>query len=55
MFLFGEASSVANYFVGHDLVTEFKSDKIHMLDRDGRFLRYIIPLGAAIAIDKRRC
>ncbi|XP_056015630.1 uncharacterized protein LOC125674334 [Ostrea edulis] len=28
---------------GHVIVTDIKGDKIHMLDRDGRFLRYIIP------------
>jgi hypothetical protein len=28
---------------GHVIVTDYKSDRIHILDRDGRFLRYIIP------------
>ncbi|XP_062580152.1 uncharacterized protein LOC134242136 [Saccostrea cucullata] len=27
----------------HIIITDFQNDKIHMLDRDGRFLRYIIP------------
>ncbi|XP_022326078.1 uncharacterized protein LOC111126015 [Crassostrea virginica] len=40
-----DASSVATDSVGHVYVTDFKGDKIHMLDRDGRFLRYIIPEG----------
>nr|XP_022323129.1 protein wech-like [Crassostrea virginica] len=39
------ASSVATDSVGHVYVTDCKGDKIHMLDRDGRFLRYIIPEG----------
>nr|XP_022320431.1 uncharacterized protein LOC111122792 [Crassostrea virginica] len=39
------ASSVATDSVGHVYVTDFNGDKIHMLDRDGRFLRYIIPEG----------
>nr|XP_011429764.2 E3 ubiquitin-protein ligase TRIM36 [Crassostrea gigas] len=38
-------SSVATDSVGHVIVTEFPRNKIHMLDRDGRFLRYIIPEG----------
>ncbi|XP_052697169.1 E3 ubiquitin-protein ligase TRIM36-like [Crassostrea angulata] len=38
-------SSVATDFVGHVIVTEFSRNKIHLLDRDGRFLRYIIPKG----------
>ena len=39
------SSSVATDSVGHVYVTDSKVDKIHMLDRDGRFLRYIIPEG----------
>ncbi|XP_022321337.2 uncharacterized protein LOC111123347 [Crassostrea virginica] len=39
------ASSFATDSVGHVFVTDFNGDKIHMLDRDGRFLRYIIPEG----------
>ena len=50
-----DASSVATDSVGHVLVTDFKGDKIHMLDRDGRFLRYIIPLGAAIEHPRAVC
>nr|XP_034326282.1 uncharacterized protein LOC117689400 isoform X2 [Crassostrea gigas] len=38
-------SSVATDSVGHVIVTENPRNKIHMLDRDGRFLRYIIPEG----------
>ena len=41
-------SSVATDSVGHVLVTDFKGDKIHMLDGNGRFSRYIIPLSVAI-------
>ncbi|XP_022325290.2 uncharacterized protein LOC111125604 [Crassostrea virginica] len=37
--------SVATDSVGHVYVTDFIGDKIHMLDRDGRFLRYIVPEG----------
>jgi hypothetical protein len=37
------ASSVTTDPAGHVIVTDFLGDKIHMLDRDGRFLRYIIP------------
>ena len=40
-----EVSSVATDSVGHVIVIDFGGDKIHMLDRDGRFLRYIIPEG----------
>nr|XP_022320064.1 E3 ubiquitin-protein ligase TRIM71-like [Crassostrea virginica] len=39
------ALSVATDSVGHVYVTDGEGDKIHMLDRDGRFLRYIIPEG----------
>ncbi|XP_056006464.1 uncharacterized protein LOC125664524 [Ostrea edulis] len=35
-------TSVTTDAGGHVIVTDF-GDKIHMLDRDGRFLRYIIP------------
>nr|XP_011452025.2 uncharacterized protein LOC105345538 [Crassostrea gigas] len=38
-------SSVATDCVGHVIVTDIGGHKIHMLDRDGRFLRYIIPDG----------
>ncbi|XP_065944026.1 E3 ubiquitin-protein ligase TRIM71 isoform X2 [Magallana gigas] len=38
-------STVTTDSVGHVIVTDFDSNKIHMLDRDGRFLRYIIPEG----------
>ncbi|XP_022326079.1 uncharacterized protein LOC111126016 [Crassostrea virginica] len=40
-----DACSIATDSVGHVYVTDFDGDKIHMLDRDGRFLRYIIPEG----------
>nr|XP_022301797.1 uncharacterized protein LOC111109841 [Crassostrea virginica] len=39
------AMSVVTDSVGHVYATDFEKDKIHMLDRDGRFLRYIIPEG----------
>ena len=39
------AGSVATDSVGHVYITDYSDDKIHMLDRDGRFLRYIIPEG----------
>ncbi|XP_078323259.1 uncharacterized protein LOC144622462 [Crassostrea virginica] len=39
------AGSVATDSVGHVYITDQISDKIHMLDRDGGFLRYIIPEG----------
>ncbi|XP_052699314.1 uncharacterized protein LOC128176806 [Crassostrea angulata] len=38
-------STVTTDFVGHVIVTDLSWNKIHMLDRDGRFLRYIIPEG----------
>nr|XP_022321336.1 uncharacterized protein LOC111123346 [Crassostrea virginica] len=40
-----DVSSVATDSVGHVYVTDYKGVKIHMLDRDGRFMRYIIPEG----------
>jgi uncharacterized protein YoxC len=36
-------SAVTTDPAGHVIVTEINGHKIHMLDRDGRFLRYIIP------------
>lgn len=39
------ACSVTNDFFGHVIITDFSGGKIHMLDRDGRFLRNIIPKG----------
>ena len=38
-------SAVTTDSVGQWFVTDFYSKKIHMLDRDGQFLRYIIPKG----------
>ncbi|XP_078327006.1 uncharacterized protein LOC144623031 [Crassostrea virginica] len=40
-----EFCSLATDSVGHVYVADSNGDKIHMLDRDGRFLRYIIPEG----------
>ncbi|XP_052698103.1 uncharacterized protein LOC128176082 [Crassostrea angulata] len=40
-----KSSTVTTDSVGHVIVTDFLGNKIHMLDRDGRFLRYIIPEG----------
>ncbi|XP_078322979.1 uncharacterized protein LOC144622229 [Crassostrea virginica] len=40
-----DACSVATDSVGHVFVTDYTGDKIHMLDRNGRFLRYITPQG----------
>nr|XP_022327778.1 uncharacterized protein LOC111127066 [Crassostrea virginica] len=37
--------SIATDSIGHLFRTDFKGNKIHKLDRDGRFLRYIIPDG----------
>uniref|UniRef100_K1QIG1 Uncharacterized protein n=1 Tax=Magallana gigas TaxID=29159 RepID=K1QIG1_MAGGI len=47
-----DACSVATDSVGHVIVTDFHGNNIHMLDRDGRFLGYIIPEGG---INKPRC
>nr|XP_022324757.1 uncharacterized protein LOC111125344 [Crassostrea virginica]XP_022324758.1 uncharacterized protein LOC111125344 [Crassostrea virginica]XP_022324759.1 uncharacterized protein LOC111125344 [Crassostrea virginica] len=41
----GGKSAVATDSIGHVIVTDSIGEKIHMLDRDGRFLRYIIPEG----------
>ena len=38
-------NSVATDSAGHVYLSDSKGNKIHMLDRDGRFLRYIIPEG----------
>ncbi|XP_065944450.1 tripartite motif-containing protein 2 [Magallana gigas] len=40
-----KALSVATNSNGHVIITDRPGNKIHMLDRDGRFLRYIIPDG----------
>nr|XP_022319978.1 uncharacterized protein LOC111122498 [Crassostrea virginica] len=37
--------SIATDSIGRVFRTDLKGNKIHMLDRDGRFLRYIIPDG----------
>ncbi|XP_011442633.3 uncharacterized protein [Magallana gigas] len=39
------SSTVTTDSVGHVIATEYIGDKIYMLDRDGRFLRCIIPDG----------
>ncbi|XP_078323263.1 uncharacterized protein LOC144622468 [Crassostrea virginica] len=39
------ATSVDTDSIGHVYVSDYNGHKIHMLDRDGRFLRYIIPEG----------
>ncbi|XP_061179554.1 uncharacterized protein LOC133188191 [Saccostrea echinata] len=36
-----DASSLTTDSMHHIIITDFEGDKIHMLDRDGRFLRYI--------------
>ncbi|XP_078323008.1 uncharacterized protein LOC144622259 [Crassostrea virginica] len=43
-----EVCSVAADSVGHVTITDFQGDKIHMLNQDGNFLRYIIPHGMEI-------
>ena len=43
-----ELSSVATNTVGHVFITDFRGDKIHMLDQYGKFLRYIMPHGQRI-------
>nr|XP_011440098.1 uncharacterized protein LOC105337168 [Crassostrea gigas] len=40
-----KALSVATDSNGHVIITDRPGNKIHMLDKDGRFLRYIIPEG----------
>ena len=41
-----DVRSVATDSVGHVFITDDNGDRIHMLDIDGRFLRYInIPDG----------
>nr|XP_011439546.2 uncharacterized protein LOC105336787 [Crassostrea gigas]XP_011439547.2 uncharacterized protein LOC105336787 [Crassostrea gigas]XP_011439549.2 uncharacterized protein LOC105336787 [Crassostrea gigas] len=40
-----KCSAITTDSVGHVIVTDIQGDKIHMLNRDGRFLRYIIPEG----------
>lgn len=37
------ANTVASDIFGHVFVSDFMGIKIHMLDKDGRFMRYIIP------------
>ncbi|XP_062589298.1 uncharacterized protein LOC134250953 [Saccostrea cucullata] len=38
-----QATSLTTDSMHHIIITDFLHNKIHMLDRDGRFLRYIIP------------
>ncbi|XP_062580034.1 uncharacterized protein LOC134242042 [Saccostrea cucullata] len=38
-----DVSSLTTDSMHHIIITDYYKDKIHMLDRDGRFLRYIIP------------
>ena len=37
--------SITTDSIGHVFVADLKGNKIHLLDRDERFLRYIIPDG----------
>ncbi|XP_052676876.1 tripartite motif-containing protein 2-like [Crassostrea angulata] len=37
------ASAVVHDSFGHVIIADYRGDKIHLLDRDGQFLRYIIP------------
>ncbi|XP_052676416.1 uncharacterized protein LOC128157819 [Crassostrea angulata] len=38
-------NSVASDNFGHVIISDFMETKIHMLDKDGKFMRYIIPEG----------
>ena len=38
-----DAYSLATDSVGNVFITDFEGDKVHLLDRDGQFLRYIVP------------
>uniref|UniRef100_A0A8W8I273 B box-type domain-containing protein n=1 Tax=Magallana gigas TaxID=29159 RepID=A0A8W8I273_MAGGI len=40
-----KAISVATDSIGHVIISDYEGNKIHILDRDGQFLRYINPEG----------
>ena len=50
-----ELSSVTTDTVGHVFISDFRGDKIHMLDQYGKFLRYIIPRGERIDHPRAIC
>ncbi|XP_022328640.2 uncharacterized protein LOC111127653 [Crassostrea virginica] len=50
-----ELSSVTTDTVGHVFISDFRGDKIHMLDQYGKFLRYIIPHGERIDHPRAIC
>ena len=50
-----ELSTVATNSIGHVFVTDFRGDKIHMLDQYGKFLRYIMPHGEKIDHPRALC
>ncbi|XP_078327225.1 uncharacterized protein LOC144617672 [Crassostrea virginica] len=50
-----EFSSVTTDTVGHVFISDFRGDKIHMLDQYGKFLRYIIPQGEKIDHPRALC
>ena len=47
-----DLTSIATDSVGHVIVADFNDNAIHMLNQDGKFLRYIVPSGKGI--DKPR-
>ena len=50
-----DVCSVATDSVGHVIITDFQGDKIHMLNQDGNFLRYIIPHGIELKFPRALC
>nr|XP_022327713.1 uncharacterized protein LOC111127023 [Crassostrea virginica] len=50
-----ELSTVATNSIGHVFITDFRGDKIHMLDQYGKFLRYIMPHGEKIDHPRALC
>ena len=50
-----DVCSVAADSVGHVIITDFQGDKIHMLNQDGNFLRYIIPHGMELNFPRALC
>nr|XP_022328648.1 uncharacterized protein LOC111127660 [Crassostrea virginica] len=50
-----ELFSVSNNTVGNVFITDFRGDKIHMLDQHGKFLRYVMPHGEKIDHPRALC